>query len=114
MQCVTSVDGRWLAELGPMFYSVKDSSKSRVVRARVLVVSLSDLTDVRTVIDITFCENGGEAWHGIERRADGVLQERRLDASSHMQRMEEEMKQAQETIRSRREESERARQTSTR
>ena len=31
MQCVTSVDGNWLAELGPMFYSVKDSTKSRGV-----------------------------------------------------------------------------------
>jgi len=31
MQCVTAVDGIWLAELGPMFYSVKDSTKSRGV-----------------------------------------------------------------------------------
>jgi len=31
MQCVTAVDGNWLAELGPMFYSVKDSTKSRGV-----------------------------------------------------------------------------------
>lgn len=29
MQCVTAVDGHWLAELGPMFYSVKESGKSR-------------------------------------------------------------------------------------
>merc|ERR1719414_1510578 len=29
MQCVTSVDGYWLAELGPMFYSVKETGKSR-------------------------------------------------------------------------------------
>ena len=29
MQCVTTVDGEWLAELGPMFFSVKDSSKSK-------------------------------------------------------------------------------------
>ena len=29
MQCVTAVDGYWLAELGPMFYSVKESGKSR-------------------------------------------------------------------------------------
>lgn len=29
MQCVTAVDGQWLAELGPMFFSVKDSSKSK-------------------------------------------------------------------------------------
>lgn len=28
MQCVTSVDGHWLAELGPMFFSVKESGKS--------------------------------------------------------------------------------------
>jgi hypothetical protein len=31
MQCVTAVDGQWLAELGPMFYSVKDSTQSRGV-----------------------------------------------------------------------------------
>ena len=31
MQCVTAVDAHWLADLGPMFYSVKDSSKTRQV-----------------------------------------------------------------------------------
>ncbi len=31
MQCVTSVDGYWLAELGPMFYTVKESLKTRHV-----------------------------------------------------------------------------------
>jgi len=31
MQCVTAVDPLWLAELGPMFYSVKESYRSRVV-----------------------------------------------------------------------------------
>jgi pre-mRNA-splicing factor ATP-dependent RNA helicase DHX38/PRP16 len=30
MQCVTSVDGQWLAELGPMFFSLKDSKKSKI------------------------------------------------------------------------------------
>ncbi|CAF3769162.1 unnamed protein product [Rotaria sp. Silwood1] len=29
MQCVTCVDGHWLAELGPMFFSLKDSLKTR-------------------------------------------------------------------------------------
>ncbi|XP_057291109.1 pre-mRNA-splicing factor ATP-dependent RNA helicase PRP16-like [Hydractinia symbiolongicarpus] len=29
MQCVTAVDGHWLAELGPMFFSVKESGLSR-------------------------------------------------------------------------------------
>lgn len=33
MQCVTAVDGEWLAELGPMFYSVKQAGKSRQVSA---------------------------------------------------------------------------------
>lgn len=32
MQCVTAVEGGWLAELGPMFYSIKESSKSRFER----------------------------------------------------------------------------------
>lgn len=32
MQCVTAVDGEWLAELGPMFYSIKHANKSRQVR----------------------------------------------------------------------------------
>ena len=31
MQCVTAVDGLWLAELGPMFFSVKESNLSRMV-----------------------------------------------------------------------------------
>ena len=26
MQCVTAVDPHWLAELGPMYFSVKESS----------------------------------------------------------------------------------------
>ena len=31
MQCVTAVDGHWLAELGPMFFSVKESVRTRLV-----------------------------------------------------------------------------------
>uniref|UniRef100_A0A4W5MHX4 Pre-mRNA-splicing factor ATP-dependent RNA helicase PRP16 n=1 Tax=Hucho hucho TaxID=62062 RepID=A0A4W5MHX4_9TELE len=34
MQCVTAVDGEWLAELGPMFYSVKQAGKSRMENRR--------------------------------------------------------------------------------
>jgi pre-mRNA-splicing factor ATP-dependent RNA helicase DHX38/PRP16 len=34
MQCVTAVDGLWLAELGPMFYSVKESLKARIEKRR--------------------------------------------------------------------------------
>ena len=34
MQCVTAVEGTWMAELGPMFYSIKESAKSRLERKR--------------------------------------------------------------------------------
>ncbi len=34
MQCVTAADGYWLAELGPMFFSVKESVKTRMVSQR--------------------------------------------------------------------------------
>ncbi|KAK2722129.1 pre-mRNA-splicing factor ATP-dependent RNA helicase PRP16-like [Artemia franciscana] len=34
MQNVTAVDGQWLAELGPMFYSVKESGAGRVQKRR--------------------------------------------------------------------------------
>jgi len=30
MQCVTAVEGQWLAEMGPMFFSVKESHLSHV------------------------------------------------------------------------------------
>ena len=34
MQCVTAVDGHWLAELGPMFFTVKESTSTRFVSQR--------------------------------------------------------------------------------
>lgn len=34
MQCVTAVDGYWLAELGPMFFSVKQSGRSGAEKKR--------------------------------------------------------------------------------
>eukprot|EP00899_Mesostigma_viride_P022855 jgi/Mesvir1/3754/Mv15028-RA.1 len=34
MQCVTAVEPTWLAELGPMFFSVKDSHMSRLERRK--------------------------------------------------------------------------------
>ena len=43
MQCVTAVDGLWLAELGPVFYTVKSSSSTRGVSThsrRLCILSL--------------------------------------------------------------------------
>jgi pre-mRNA-splicing factor ATP-dependent RNA helicase DHX38/PRP16 len=34
MQCVTAVDAQWLAELGPMFYSIKESHITRIEKAK--------------------------------------------------------------------------------
>ncbi|XP_052750066.1 pre-mRNA-splicing factor ATP-dependent RNA helicase PRP16 isoform X1 [Galleria mellonella] len=54
MHCVTAVDGRWLAELGPMFFSLKETGKSN--------------------------------------------RDKRKEAAVHLQRMEEEMKQAEQKM----------------
>ena len=32
MSCVTAVEGEWLAELGPMFFTVKESYKTRIMQ----------------------------------------------------------------------------------
>lgn len=45
MQCVTAVDGHWLAELGPMFYSIKDSSKTRQERKKHAIDEMSAMED---------------------------------------------------------------------
>ena len=34
MQCITAVDGNWLAELGPMFFSIKQTLKDRMDKKR--------------------------------------------------------------------------------
>ena len=46
MQCVTCVDGHWLAELGPMFFSLKESLKIRSERAR--KETLASTEDIRS------------------------------------------------------------------
>lgn len=42
---MTSVDGHWLAELGPMFYSIKDSTKSRQERKKIAEEEKSAMED---------------------------------------------------------------------
>jgi len=34
VQCVTAVDPTWLAELGPMFFSIKEDYQSRVLKRK--------------------------------------------------------------------------------
>ena len=43
MQCVTAVDGEWLAELGPMFYSVKSESTTRREKHKQALRDLSSM-----------------------------------------------------------------------
>lgn len=45
MQCVTSVDGEWLAELGPMFYSIKHAGKSRGENRRRAKAELTNMEE---------------------------------------------------------------------
>ena len=48
MHVATAVDGEWLAELGPMFYSIKKSSKTRKEAAQ------NTLGAIRKVLNQTF------------------------------------------------------------
>lgn len=43
MQCVTAVDGNWLAELGPMFFSVKETAKSRLEKKLETIEHIRDM-----------------------------------------------------------------------
>ncbi|XP_058256656.1 pre-mRNA-splicing factor ATP-dependent RNA helicase PRP16 isoform X1 [Hemibagrus wyckioides] len=45
MQCVTAVDGEWLAELGPMFYSIKHAGKSRQENRRRAKEEISNMEE---------------------------------------------------------------------
>ena len=71
MQCVTAVDGHWLAELGPMFFSVKDSTKTRNVRkrfiAQILFIELIELFIL--LVTLTFA--GATAGRGESHDEDG-------------------------------------------
>lgn len=48
MQCVTAVDGLWLAELGPIFFSVKDSNLSRMEKKQATKKKLSQMEEELT------------------------------------------------------------------
>ncbi|XP_031625457.1 pre-mRNA-splicing factor ATP-dependent RNA helicase PRP16 [Contarinia nasturtii] len=45
MQCATSVDGYWLAELGPMFFSVKESGRSGKEKKKQAAEHLQEMED---------------------------------------------------------------------
>ena len=55
MQCVTAVDGHWLAELGPMFFTVKESRFVSLSALLVTVISVSVHLSLSTVCAV--CEN---------------------------------------------------------
>lgn len=89
MQCVTAVDGEWLAELGPMFYSIKHAGKSRQVNDTLLLILHQTSY---SILSLTF---------------PSVFQENRRRAKEEITSMEEEMSLAQQQIRARKEEQER-------
>ena len=95
MQCVTAVDGHWLAELGPMFFSVKESTRTRLV-----------------------CEEGKicNCWFGSGTREQDLScspspyahtfshQEKKLAAKEKLSQMEAELVAASEELKSQKEE----------
>ena len=52
MQCVTAVDGYWLAELGPMFFSVKESGKSKNEGRKMALNHLKDMEREMKIAEI--------------------------------------------------------------
>lgn len=118
MQCVTAVDGEWLAELGPMFYSIKHAGKSRQV-------SLLSRTSWQTEHSLHIHSSAvcilawrEQACRPVESAAAGqpsacpshiaaLVQENRRRAKEEVSAMEEEMALAEEQLRARREEQER-------
>jgi pre-mRNA-splicing factor ATP-dependent RNA helicase DHX38/PRP16 len=45
MQCVTAVEGTWLAELGPMFFSIKQGGKSGREKRQLALVHQQNMED---------------------------------------------------------------------
>jgi pre-mRNA-splicing factor ATP-dependent RNA helicase DHX38/PRP16 len=43
MQCVTAVDGLWLAELGPVFFTVKDGTQTRAEKKKTNMKKLNEM-----------------------------------------------------------------------
>ncbi|XP_076809587.1 pre-mRNA-splicing factor ATP-dependent RNA helicase PRP16-like isoform X1 [Clavelina lepadiformis] len=51
MQSVTAVEGEWLAELGPMFYSVKESAKSRQEKRKAAKARVTEMEEELALAD---------------------------------------------------------------
>ena len=74
MQCVTSVDGYWLAELGPMFYSVKESGKSRTEGKKFALDHLRKMEHEMKLAEVELKRRKEEAEEKAEKeRKKGVI-----------------------------------------
>ncbi|XP_001605450.1 pre-mRNA-splicing factor ATP-dependent RNA helicase PRP16 [Nasonia vitripennis] len=68
MQCVTAVDGHWLAELGPMFFSVKETGKS----GRAKKQALQHLNEMEGQMKAAEAEMKARAQEQLEREQASV------------------------------------------
>ena len=74
MQCVTAVDGYWLAELGPMFFSVKESGKSRNEGRKIALNHLKDMEHEMKLAEIELKRRKEEEEERAEKeRNKGVI-----------------------------------------
>uniref|UniRef100_A0A672PQL0 Pre-mRNA-splicing factor ATP-dependent RNA helicase PRP16 n=1 Tax=Sinocyclocheilus grahami TaxID=75366 RepID=A0A672PQL0_SINGR len=60
MQCVTAVDGEWLAELGPMFYSIKHAGKSRQENRRRAKEEITNMEEEMSLAQEQICARNEE------------------------------------------------------
>ncbi|XP_060802540.1 pre-mRNA-splicing factor ATP-dependent RNA helicase PRP16 isoform X1 [Amyelois transitella] len=56
MHCVTAVDGRWLAELGPMFFSLKETNKSNRDKRKEAAVHLERMEEEMRQAELKMAE----------------------------------------------------------
>jgi len=71
MQCVTAVDGHWLAELGPMFFSVKETGRSGRAKRRQALEHLQEMEGQMKIAQ-------------VEIKARKEEQERKLQAGTRV------------------------------
>ncbi|XP_022094525.1 pre-mRNA-splicing factor ATP-dependent RNA helicase PRP16-like [Acanthaster planci] len=76
MQCVTAVEGEWLAELGPMFYSVKEAGKSRQANRQ---MAKANLTAMEEEMQLATEELKARKEHEEQKRVTSI---RRLQIST--------------------------------
>lgn len=71
MQCVTAVEATWLAEMGPMFYSVKQAGAGRSQKRRQAQETMSTMEE-----EMKIAQEQMQAEKEEQLRREAALQKR--------------------------------------